>query len=274
MLVIGDRINGTIQSVRKAIVERDGGFIAGLASAQARSGADCIDVNVGIGEGESEHESMRWALEVVRSAVDTPVSLDSSDPAVLESGLRLVGSEGTFLNSVSGEADRMAAVLPLAAGSGCRLVALAMDEGGIPASAPGRVDVCRKILGEARAHGIPDSSVYFDPLVLPVSVDCLQGRITLEAIALIRREFPEAKTVLGLSNVSFGLPRRTLLNQAMLADALFLGLDAALLDPTDSELLSTVYAAEAIAGEDAYCRRYIKAFRAGMLGNEPEGPRE
>jgi 5-methyltetrahydrofolate--homocysteine methyltransferase len=271
MLVIGDRINGTVKTVRQALLERDADFIGRLAASQSGAGADYIDVNAGTGGGEDELELMEWTLCVVAGATDKPVSLDSSDPKVLEKGLELLEGAKPFVNSVSGEAARLESILPLAAVRGCPLIALAMDEEGIPKTAAERVAVCVRIRDRARYHGIPDADLYFDPLVLPISVDHEQGRITLDTIALLKREMPECRTVLGLSNVSFGLPRRTLLNRAMLTACLFLGLDAALLDPTDSELLSCSSAAEAVTARDPFCRRYIKAYRSGLLGRDSEG---
>lgn len=266
MLVIGDRINGTVGAVRIAIAEKDGAFIAGLAAEQAAAGADYIDVNVGSCEGESEEELMKWALEVVRGATDRPLSLDSSDPRVLARGLEILGETGQFINSVTGDRERMDAVLPLAAEFECPVVALAMDESGIPKTARARLAVCIRIMERSVELGIPESNVFFDPLVLPVSIDHEQGRITLETLTLVKSELPGSRTVLGLSNVSFGLPHRSLLNKAMVSAAVYLGLDAALLDPTDAGLMAAAIAAEAVSGRDPFCRGYIKSYRSGSLG--------
>lgn len=265
MIIIGEKINGSIDEVGDAIVRRDNGFLAALASSQAEAGADYIDVNVGTGSGASELESMEWAVEVVKEAAGKPLALDSSDPEVLERCLELYGGEGLFINSVNGELARLEGVLPLVARHGCRVVALAMDESGIPETPAGRLEVCRRILDAAREFGVPEERVFLDPLSLPISADSGQGRVTLEALSLIRNEFPEAKTVLGLSNVSFGLPMRSLVNRSMLAAAVFIGLDALLMDPMDKDLVSTIYAAEAVAGADRYCRGYVKAYRNGLL---------
>jgi 5-methyltetrahydrofolate corrinoid/iron sulfur protein methyltransferase len=265
MLVIGEKINGTLEDVRDAVDRRDSGFLAALALSQARAGADFIDVNVGTGSGDSELESMMWALEAVRAVTDVPVSLDSSDPGVLERCLELYGAEDLFINSVNGEMSRLQGVLPLVARHRCRVVALAMDSSGVPGTPTGRLEVCKRILEAAGEAGVPYDKVYLDPLALPVSADSSQGRVTLETLWLIRKELTEAKTVMGLSNVSFGLPARSLVNRSMLAMAVYIGLDCVLMDPTDVGLLSTVYAATVVAGNDRYCKDYVKSFRNGLL---------
>lgn len=265
MLIIGEKINGTLAEVGDAIIRREKSTLVNLALSQALAGADFIDVNVGTGSGDGEMESMEWALEVVREVTRVPISLDSSDPGVLKRCLELYGCEDLFVNSVNGEKQRLESVLPLVAHHRCRVVALAMDSSGIPDSPTGRLDVCRRILAAAEETGVPYEKVFLDPLALPISADSNQGRVTLETLRLIRKELPEASTVLGLSNVSFGLPKRSLVNRTMIAMAIFVGLDGVLMDPTDSGLLSTVYAANAVAGNDRYCRKYIKSFRSGVL---------
>lgn len=266
MLVIGEKINGTVEDVREAIINRDDKFICELARTQAEAGADYIDVNVGTGSGADEGESMEWAVSLVSDAVSLPLVLDSSDPDVLSRGLAVLEGSTPIINSVSGENDRMENILPLVAGSGCKVVALAMDESGIPKTHRERLDVCLGIAGKADEMDIPLSDIFFDPLVMPISADVEQGRVTLDTLADIKRELPDARTVLGLSNVSFGLPRRQLVNEAMLVVAIYLGLDALLMDPTDRRLMAMVFASEAMSGRDSYCMNYTKAYRAGSLG--------
>lgn len=265
MLVIGDRINGTVGSVRRALLERDAGFIAGLARMQTDAGADYIDVNVGTCEGGAEEELMEWAIGIIRSETDLPLALDSSDPGVLAKGLDALSDTRTLINSASGEPERMSSVLALASKFACPVIALAMDENGIPKTPRERLDVCRRIMDAAVELGIPESGVFFDPLVLPVSVDHEQGLLTLETLTSIRSEIPGAGTVIGLSNISFGLPDRHLLNRAMLSAACNLGLDAALLDPTEPGLMAAVAASEAVSGRDGFCRGYIKSYRSGAF---------
>lgn len=264
MIIIGEKINGTLADVREAIEKRDAGFIARLATSQAEAGADYIDVNAGTGTGD-EAESMAWALGVVRSTTDRPVSIDSSDPVVLIKGLEQCGESRPFINSANGELSKTECILPLAAEYNCPVVALPMDDSGIPGTQEGRLEICQRILEIAAHWDIPTRDLFFDPLVIPVSTDHRQGRVTLDTLSIIKKELPEVSTILGLSNVSFGLPKRYLLNRSLLTVAVFIGLDAALMDPTDVGLMAALHAAEAIAGDDDFCRRYLKAYRQGEL---------
>jgi cobalamin-dependent methionine synthase I len=265
MIIVGEKINGTLDDVREALLARDERFVADLAVTQAESGADYIDVNVGTGTAEDESELMSWAVDVVMAATEKRVCLDSSDPDVLEAGMEICKERIPLINSVTGESERLDRVLALVANYSCPVVALAMDDSGIPGTAEGRLEICQKIVAEATGRGIDAGTVFFDPLVLPISADCEQARLTLDTLTLVQREIPGAKTILGLSNVSFGLPGRTLVNAAMVTVATYLGLDAVLMDPTEEELRAAVYAAEAVAGDDRYCKGFMKAFRGGLI---------
>jgi 5-methyltetrahydrofolate--homocysteine methyltransferase len=266
LIIIGEKINGTIPAVREAILGRDEAFLKSLASSQAQLGADYIDVNVAVGTGENETETMAWALEVVRGATDKPLAVDSADPQVLARGLELCEGFRPFVNSVNGDEARLEGVLPLVAKHSCPVVALTMDESGIPETPSARLEVARRIVDRAIQLGIPPGDIYLDPLVLPISADCTQGEVTLQTLRMIKAEMPEAKTVMGLSNVSFGLPRRSLVNRSMMSIAAYLGLDAVMIDPTDRDLVAAGLASEAVAGKDRYCRMYMRAFRSGLIG--------
>jgi cobalamin-dependent methionine synthase I len=265
LIIIGEKINGTIEVVRDAILSRDGTLIGDLAKEQADAGADYVDVNVGTGIGD-EAEAMVWALGVVREATKAPICLDSPDPAVIAAGLEVCGSESPFINSVTGTSESMETVLPLAARHSCPLVGLLMDEAGIPPSPAERLLICGRLVEAAENAGIERGNLFIDPLVLPLSADCTQGRVTLETLASAKREFEGVKTVMGASNASFGLPRRSLINRSLLGVAVYFGLDAAIIDPGDGELRSAIFAAETVAGGDRFCKAYMKAYRAGRLG--------
>jgi len=265
LIIIGEKINGTLPDVRDAVLDRNADLISGLAHAQDEAGADYIDVNVATGISD-ERDAMLWAIGVVRGATSLPLCIDSSDPAVLEAGLEACSEERPLINSVTGTAASMGPVLALAARHSCGVVALPMDEAGIPASARERLAVCKKIHASALKAGVAAEDLFFDPLVLPLSADFTQGRVTIETLASIKSEFESSRTVMGASNASFGLPARSLINRALLSVACYFGLDAAIVDPTDSALQSTVLAAVVVAGSDKYCKDYMKAFRSGRLG--------
>jgi cobalamin-dependent methionine synthase I len=264
MIIIGEKINGTVEGVRSAILDRDAAYIGDLAEQQAAAGADHIDVNVGTGIGD-ESEAMVWALGVIRDRTDAPLCIDSSDPDVIAAGISVIGREGPFINSVTGAAASLEKVLPLAVDSSSPLVALAMDEAGIPSSADERLEVIRRVVTAADAAGIAVDRLYVDPLVMPLSADFKQGRVTLETLRAVKAEFEGIKTIMAVSNASFGIPIRSLINRSMLTVAVYMGLDAAIIDPTDNELRAAISAAVVVAGGDKYCKDYMKAYRAGSL---------
>jgi 5-methyltetrahydrofolate--homocysteine methyltransferase len=204
---------------------------------------------------------MAWAVETVLKAVDKQICVDSADPVVLEAGMKIPDKGTAMINSAKAEEGILDEVVGLSAAFESKLVALAMDENGIPVDVEGRIAACEKIAEACGRHGVPMANVLFDPLVLPVSTDITQGRITLNTISTIKSGFPESKTVAGLSNISFGLPGRARLNAAFLHMAVAAGLDAAISDPLDEELMWAVKTAEVLVGKDRHCRKYTRAAR-------------
>lgn len=263
MIVIGEKINATRSAVRDIIEQRQEDRLADLARQQAAAGATYIDVNVGTGKGtrQDEIEAMRWAVTILTAAVDKPLCIDSADAAVLEAGLDAMAGRPAMVNSTKADAKYLSNVLPLAQRYEAPVVALAMDDKGIPTTVQGRLDACRVIVNGCRDYQVPVSSVFFDPLVLPVSTDASQGKVTLDTLAAIKANFPEAKTVMGLSNVSFGLPGRALLNAAFLQMAIYAGLDAAIMDPLKTDMMQAARTGEALMGRDRHFRKYSRAFR-------------
>lgn len=261
MIIVGEKINASRPEIKKIIEEQDAGALLGLARMQAEAGAHYIDVNVAVGTGSArdEAESMAWAVRTIVSALDTPICLDSADPAVLEAGLTHKGDRAALLNSTKAEGEFLLPIVDLAARFGTPLVGLAMDESGIPTTAEGRVAACEKIADACRNASIGYDMIYFDPLVLPVSTDARHGVVTLDTLGRIKERFPGAKTVMGLSNVSFGLPGRSRLNSGFLHMALLAGLDAAIADPLDAEFMIAVKSAEVLLGRDRRCRSYLRA---------------
>ncbi|NVM22215.1 MAG: dihydropteroate synthase [Desulfobacterales bacterium] len=263
MIIIGEKINASLAGIKTIIEKRDEAGLLELATTQSSAGAGFIDVNVGTGLGSREDEIlwMQWAIKTIQEQVDTPICIDSADPTVLEAGLRIRNGRPSLINSTKAEEKSLAQVLPLASQYESSLVGLAVDEAGIPKTVEGRLRACEKIAAACQKHGVSLENVYFDPLVLPVSTDVKQGLVTLNTIVEIKKQFPEAKTAMGLSNVSYGLPGRSRLNIAFLHMAICAGLDAAILDPLDETLMAAVKTAEVLTGRDRHCRRYTRAFR-------------
>jgi 5-methyltetrahydrofolate corrinoid/iron sulfur protein methyltransferase len=265
MITIGEKINASIPAARRTIEARDAAALLELAARQAEAGASYIDVNVGTGSGSGGDEimAMQWAVTTIQEKIATPLCIDSADPAVLEAGLAARDGRPSLINSTKGAAENLAAVVPLAARFGFPLVGLAMDEAGIPKTAAGRLAACRIIVEACVAQNIPEENIFFDPLVVPVSTDINQGAVTLETLAAIKKTFPRAKTVMAVSNISFGLPQRKIINAAFLHMAMAAGLDGAILNVFDEELLGAIRAAEVLVGKDRHCRRYTRSFRKG-----------
>jgi 5-methyltetrahydrofolate--homocysteine methyltransferase len=179
----------------------------------------------------------------------------------METGLKILNNKPAMINSVKAEKYNLEAVVPLAAEHDSCLIALAMDESGIPKTVEGRLRCCETILSACESYGVSIQNVYIDPLVMPISTDINSGMVTLKTLTAIKEKFPGAKTVTGLSNVSYGLPERSRLNVAFLHMCIFAGLDAAIVDPLDETLMAAVKTGEVLAGKDRHCRRYMRSFR-------------
>ena len=267
MKIIGEKINGTRKRVGQAIAERDAEFIRDLAQKQAAAGSAWLDVNAGT-HPDREPDDLIWLIEQIQSVVETPLSLDSANPKALKIAIKAV-KQTPMINSISGEPERLANILPIVAEHGCPVIALAMDEKKIPETAEKRFEVITKIITEARAHGVPDSSLYFDPLAMTISTNTQSGLIALEVMRRVRQEYPEAHLTIGLSNISFGLPARSFVNRYFLSLAIEAGLDSAILDPLDREIQATILATELVLGRDKHCLNYIRASRKGIF-DKPE----
>ena len=267
MLVIGEKINASNRAVGEAINRRDSEYLTNLARVQAEAGANYIDVNAGASKGtdNSETEAIEWLVEVVQQATDKPLTIDSESPDVIEAALRKCHGQKVMINSVTAEKSRLEPVGALAVKYNASLVALAMGEDGIPETVEKRLAACDRIMARLTEIGMAAEQVYFDPLVLPISVDSSQGMVTLRTVEQIKSRYPNAKTVMGLSNISFGLPERKFINRDFLLMAVYAGLDAAILDPLDARMMSCIRAADLLAGKDSMCRNYLRAYRSGKI---------
>jgi len=265
MEIIGEKINTTLKAVGKAVRERDATFIQDLAKRQAESGATYLDVNSGLAlYPEEEAKDFAWLVPVIQAAVDLPLCIDSCRPQAVESALKHHKGQA-MINSVNGDPPHMEAIFPLVKEYGCKVVALTSNkEKGIPKLSTERLKIAETIVAEAVKYGISVEDIYFDPLVLPISTDQNNGLVFLETVKEIKRSL-QAKTISGLSNISYGLPRRRLINHAFLALAWGNGLDAAILDPTDKAIMGLVRTIETLMGNDPYCMGFLKAFREGAL---------
>ena len=266
MLIIGEKINATNKRVSGAIVNKDALFIQELARQQSDAGAHYIDVNAGTGQGaEQEVQDLKWAMDTVQSATDLPLCLDSSDPQALLAAMEHYQGTQAMINSVNAEPEKLEPLGRLAAERQVLLVALVMGEEGIPGSVEERIAAADLIVAHLTRLGVREDQLFFDTLLLPISVDTRQGLVTLKTIQALKSRYPSANTVIGLSNVSFGLPNRGIVNQAFLLMAISAGLDAAILDPLDAKIMSFVRVADMLTDRDPACKGFIRAHRKGLL---------
>ena len=255
-ILIGERINPTGKKrFREALKAGDMDYILKEGIAQEEQGADILDVNVGLPEID-EISMLTAAVRELQTVTALPLQIDSSNPAAMEAALRCYNGKA-LVNSVSGKQESMDAVFPLVKKYGGLVVALTLDEAGIPATAEGRVAIARRILAEAARYGIGKKDILFDPLALTVSADDQAAIQTLEAVRRIRTELG-CHTSLGVSNISFGLPQRDLLNGTFFTLALGAGLSAAILNPYSAEMQKAYHGYCALTGLDTGCRQYLE----------------
>jgi len=265
MLIIGESLNAALPSVGQAVIARDCDTLITLARSQVEAGAQMLDVNAGGLAGRDEAADLVWMVETVQAATQVALMLDSSLPEALGAALAVYRGPRPFLSSLTGEAGRLEGVLSLAVEHQTGVVALCMDENGIPDTPDGRIAIAERLLDRATVMDIKPEDLYFDPLVLAISSDYRAGGVTLATLQAIVQRWPQVRTVCGMSNIGFGLPRRRLLNRTFASMLVWCGLSAFILDVRERALMSTLLAAQALAGQDAWCRTYLRSHRAGKL---------
>jgi 5-methyltetrahydrofolate corrinoid/iron sulfur protein methyltransferase len=265
MIIIGEKINGTRKQVANAIQNRDDQFIRNLAVRQFENGASYLDLNAGT-LPQREPEDMAWLVEVAQEAVpEATLCLDSANHQALTAGIEKA-AKTPMLNSLSGEQFRIDGVLPLALEFQTELIVLALDDKGIPKTSEGRLDIIGRLVEMTRKGGLPDEKLYVDPLAMAISTGIENGNVTLETCRKILESFPKVHLTCGLSNISFGMPLRSILNQAFAVLLVQSGMDSAIINPEERELRGIVMAAETVLGKDRHCLNFNRAFRAGKIG--------
>jgi cobalamin-dependent methionine synthase I len=260
MFLIGESINVMSTKVREAFAKREAEVVQNLAKAQVEAGAAMLDINIGPAK-KGGRELMRWVVEVVEEVVDVPLSLDTTNPEAMEEGIKACKKRTPLINSISLEPARLESMLPLAAEQKVPFVALLLTKEGPPRDVEERVSFAMQIIEEANKAGIPNESIYIDPIVFPVCADQKQLVHCAEFLRLLPELFsPPPKTICGLSNVSNGVPKelRPILNRTYLCMLYTLGLDCAIADVLDAELVAMVKTAKVLRNEEVYCHSWLQ----------------
>lgn len=260
MFIIGELINGMYQNIGEAIKKKDKAAIQKCALQQIKAGADALDVNCGPVSKQPVGD-MQWLVETIQEVTGVPLALDSSKPQVIESGLKVIKNKA-IINSTTADLEKLAVLVPLAKQYQAKLIGLTISAKGIPQNKDQRLELAATIVAYCSEGGFALEDLYLDPIILPVNVAQAQMKDILESI----REFkiisqPSPKTIVGLSNVSQGTGVRSLINRTFLVMAVAFGLDAAILDPLDCDLMDALITAELILNKQIYCDSYLEAYR-------------
>lgn len=264
MIIIGEKINGSIPSTVKAITERNEAYIRELALKQTEFGADYLDVCAGT-TPESERDTLKWLIRLIQDTVDTPLCIDSADYSIILDMLPFVNKPG-LINSVSEERGKCSLLLPEIASTEWKVIALTCDDHGISMDPLVKFNIAVTMLEKAKTLGITEDRMFIDPLVTTLATSGEALLSFTETMRLIKERYPDVHITSGLSNISFGMPFRKAINQQFLCLSMASGMDSAILDPTSVDMRNTLYSTEALLGKDRMCRKYIQAYRKGIIG--------
>lgn len=264
MIIIGEKINGAIPSVAKAIAAKDADFIRNLAKAQSDAGSAFIDVCASV-ENSIELETIKWLIDLVQEVTDTPIAIDSPNVRICAEAMKFCRKPG-LINSVSMEGDKIEVVFPLIADSKWECVALLCDDTGIPQDSEKRLEVFAGIMKKAKEYNIDPSRLHIDPLVQMLCTSEDGINTVVEVIKEIKKQYPNIHVTGGASNISYNLPVRKLVNQAFLVLAINSGMDSGIINPLNRDMMGMIYATEALLGQDEYCMEYIGAYREDKFG--------
>jgi 5-methyltetrahydrofolate--homocysteine methyltransferase len=264
MIIIGEKINGSIPKTAAAIAEKNEKYIRSLAKKQATARANYLDVCASVSP-EIELETIKWLVDLVQAETDVPVSLDSPNAGVFKEALKLCKRPG-IVNSVSLEGDKIEQIFPVISGTEWNVVALLCDNAGIPQDVAQRINIFREILKKAEAFKIDPSRIFVDPVVemLCTSEDGIAK--VMETIRTVKEICPSVHITSGASNISYNMPMRKFINRGFIILCMGVGMDSAIIDPTNEDMLALIYAAEALLGRDELCMEYIGAYRDGLFG--------
>jgi 5-methyltetrahydrofolate corrinoid/iron sulfur protein methyltransferase len=262
MLIIGERINVITKVQREAMMSRDKGPIQEMAKDQVKNGAGMLDINIGPAEDDGPG-LMDWMVKTVQEVAQVPLCLDTTNPEAMKAGLKAHDNTWgrALINSASGEEERLNAMMPLAGKYNSLIIGLTLNKQGIPALAEERCEIAAEIMGKAMEDGVPMEDIYLDPLILPVPFSqdkCLES---IRAIRLFKEmNDPAMKTVVGLSNISNGAPKhmRPIINRVFTALLMYEGLDSAIIDPNEKEMMDVIKTVDILMGKTLYAHSYLE----------------
>jgi len=265
MIIIGEKINGAIPSIAEAIKTRDGNLIRERVLAQEEAGADYLDVCAGTAP-EEEYGALCWLIDEVQAVASKPICIDSPDPRMLVKVFPKLKLPG-LVNSISMEGEKCDILLPLLAENpDWGVIALCCDQSGIANLADDKMRIASQLMEKADYYGIVPERIHIDPLVLALSAVNDSAINFFETIKMLKSEYPNVNVTAALSNISYGMPARKVVNANFLAIAMAAGLDSVIADPMNRDVAGTIFATEALLGRDRHCRKYGKAYRAGRIG--------
>ncbi len=269
MIIIGEKINGAIPSVKEAIQRRDAEMIQQTAAAQEAAGADYLDVCAGTAP-EEEYDALCWLIDVVQAVATKPICIDSPDPEMLIRVFPRLKLPG-LINSISMEGKKCEILLPFLAGHPeWGVVALCCDQNGIANRTEDKMKIAASLMEQAAYYHIAPERIHIDPLVLALSAVNDSAVNFFETVRQIKERWPGVNVTAALSNISYGMPARKVVNVNFLAIAMACGLDSVIADPLNRDVIGTIYATEALLGRDRHCRNYNKAYRAGRIGKQQD----
>ena len=263
MLIIGEALNASTQAVGQAILTRDENFVARLAKEQVEAGANMLDVNAGVSTGD-EYDALTWLIRITQDAVAVPLVLDSSNPEVLVASFDNYRGR-PMLNSISGEVHKLEILLPFIAEHDCSVIGLCVGAKGVPKTAEEKFEIARMLIDQTGRVGVKPEDLYLDPGLLTIATEPASVQSTMSTIQLIKGYQPRVNIVCAISNVSFGLPHRKLINSTVIPMLMAAGADAFIMNVSDRVAMAAIVTSETLLGRDKYCANYIRAYREGGL---------
>lgn len=268
MIIIGEKINGAIPSIKQAIIDHDETLIWERTIAQVNAGADYLDCAPST-KTSIEYETMCWLIEIMQGATDVPLCIDSPDARLLARILNegRVNCPG-MVNSVNEEGDKCEVIFPIIAGTDWNVLGLTCDQDGIPYDARKKIEIAKRIIDKADRYGVALKNLHIDPCVMALSTMPNAMEDFCTCIREIHEYAPEVKVTGAISNISFNMPARKYINSGCMAYALQAGLDSAILDPCNRDMMAMIYGCEALTMRDKSGRRYNRAYRQGKFGDK------